>query len=90
MHMTEKCMTATVCPWTQPSFLMVMSHGAEAHSTAYTVAFRYFRKKLEQHESTLTTLKHTQVDSSTEQNLSYNFETQHHATAVKSPTRQQW
>ena len=31
-----------------------------------------------------------QVDSSVEQKLSYNFETLHHARAVKSPTRQQW
>ena len=31
-----------------------------------------------------------QVDSSAEQNLSSNFETLHHARAVKSPTRQQY
>ena len=70
---------------------MVMNHGAEAHTT-YTVAFRYFRtkikkkKKKKKHESTFTTLKHPQVHSSAERNLSYNFETLNHARAVKSPT----
>ena len=37
-------------------------------------------------KSTLRTLKYAQVHSSAEQNLSYNFETVHHARAVKSPT----
>ena len=48
------------------------------------------RRQKHAHEITFTTLKHAQVDSSAEQNLSYNFETQHDARAVKSPTRQQW
>ena len=69
----------------------MMSHGAEAYTTMYTVVFRYFRTKIKKkHECTFTTLKHAQVDSSAEQNFSYNFETLHHTRAVKSPTRQQW
>ena len=47
---------ATVCAWIQASFLMVMNHGAEAHTT---VAFRYFRTKnfKKKHESSFTTLR---------------------------------
>ena len=62
-----------------------MNHGEEAH-TVYTVAFRSFRTKSKKYESTFTTYNIPHLHSSIEQNLSYNFETLHHARAVKSLT----
>ena len=49
MHMTEKCMTpfsSDCLRMNSTIILMVMNHGAEAHSTMYMVAFRYFRTKI--------------------------------------------
>ena len=50
---------ATVCARIQASFLMVMNHGAEAHTTGTQSHFGIFERKNEKkHESSFTTLKH--------------------------------
>ena len=50
----------------------------------YTVAFS--NKKLKTRKHMYNLIYMTKVHSSTEQNLSYNFEALHRARAVKSPT----
>ena len=49
---------ATVCAWIQASFLMVMNHGTEAHTTGTQSHFGIFEQKIKKHESSFTTLKH--------------------------------
>ena len=48
----------TVCAWIQASFLMVMNHGAEAHTTSTQSHFGIFEQRLKKHESLFTALKH--------------------------------
>ena len=90
--MTEKCMTfSSDCLRMNSSIVFngdESRRGSTHHVHGRISVFSNKNKKL--HENTFTTIKHAQVDSSAEQNLSYNFETLHHDRAVKLPTRQQW
>ena len=48
----------TVCAWIQASFLMVMNHGAEAHTTGTQSHFGISEQKMKKHKSLFTILKH--------------------------------